>query len=114
MCTIDYDEADLYKKTERIAMKKHICYECCREIIKDEKYSYVFGVWGKDINTYRTCTHCLIGQNWLLQKCNGFLHGNLQEEIYEHASEYRRLDLYRFVIGMRKKWINMSLPKLKD
>jgi len=114
MCNLDYDRADLYEKINRKARKEHICCECGRIIKKGESYSYVFGVWGKNVSSYRTCSHCLIGQDWLWEQCGGFLHCNLEEEILEHAEDYRRFDLYRFVIGMRKQWNKINIPVLKD
>jgi hypothetical protein len=106
--------ADTYNQTWRIARKDHVCYECGRTISKKEKYQYTFGVWGGDVNTYKTCEHCVVGQKWLWETCGGYLHGGLDEEMREHAEDYRRFDLYRFVVGMRKQWKNMRVPILKD
>ncbi len=114
MCNIDYDMPDLYSQSYRIAKKRHVCYECARFIEPKEKYSYVFAIYGKENSSYKTCYHCFMGQEWLLKTCGGFLHGNLEEEIKEHAEDYKRMDLYRFVVGINKKWNKLNIPKLKD
>lgn len=33
------------------------------------------------------------------------MHGGLIDEIEEHAFEYRKIFLYRWLILMRKKWV---------
>jgi hypothetical protein len=104
MCSIDYDVASVYSETDRIARKEHICCECSRIIEKKEKYRHVFGVWVGKVSIFKTCSNCLKPQEWLKKECGGFLHGNLEDEIFEHASEYRKIFLYRWLIGIRKKW----------
>ncbi len=114
MCNLDYDAPDLYKKIVRKSLKSYFCYECSRVIEKNEKYSYVFAVYGKDKSVFRTCLHCLIGQEWLLNQCGGYMHGNLQEEIREHAEDYKRMDLYRFIISMGNQWKSKKIPTLNE
>lgn len=104
MCNIDYDEPDLYRKINVKARKDHICSECRRDIKKGENYSNVFGIWNGVNSTFKTCCYCLIAQEWLRIECNGFLHGALSEEIEEHATEYQKMFLYRWLIGIRKQW----------
>ena len=104
MCAIDYDEPTFYCEKTVISRKDHICCECFRLIRKKESYKNVFGVWEGKTSVFKTCSNCLIPQEWLRKECNGFLHGNLEDEILEHAEEYRKMFLYRWLIGIRRKW----------
>jgi hypothetical protein len=105
MCAIeDYDDPSIYCEEVRKAKKEHICSECRRAILKKENYRNVFGVWENKPTTFKTCSHCMIPQDWLRKECNGFLHGNLEDEILEHAEEYKKIFLYRWVVGIRRQW----------
>ncbi len=104
MCSFDYDAPKVYYETNRKAKKEHSCSECYRVISKGETYKYAFGVWDIKPSIFKTCSNCLVPQNWLMQECHGFLHGALEEEIEEHALEYGKMFLYRWLIGIRRKW----------
>lgn len=104
MCSLDYEIASVYCENYRKSRKQHVCSECGRTIEKSEKYKHVFGVWENKVSVFKTCLYCLEPQDWLRKECGGFLHGNLEDEILEHASEYRKMFLYRWLIGIRKKW----------
>lgn len=114
MCSTDYDPADIYNEKVVKARKNHICSECSRNITKDEKYKYHFGIWENKPSTFKTCRHCLIAQDWLREECGGFLHGQLRDEIYEHADGYRKMFLYRLVVGMDRKWKNLKSDNLME
>ncbi len=111
MCAVDYDVADVYYQKDRKSRKEHTCTECHRTIKKGEMYRYTFGVWERQVSTFRTCSNCLLPQEWLQKECGGFLHGGLEEEIEEHAVEYKKMFLYRWLIGIRRKWKNKSHEK---
>src|SRR5258706_1635858 len=106
MCTTNYDYAKIYRESRPVARKLYTCYECARAINPGEKYQYVFSIWDWDSKPtiFRTCPNCLVAQDWLLKECDGFMHGGLYEEILEHAQEYRKMFLYRWVVGIRRKW----------
>lgn len=104
MCSTDYDPADIYNETDPKARKSHICSECGRTINKGEKYRNHFGIWEGRAETFKTCSHCLVAQNWLREECGGFLHGGLEDEIYEHADDYRKMFIYRWKVGIQRKW----------
>lgn len=61
MC-YDYDDGercDFYD--ERVvarARKTHRCYECREPIAAGESYLRIFGVWGGDASTIKTCARC--------------------------------------------------------
>jgi hypothetical protein len=104
MCSTDYDSPSFYLSKFPVARKEHACSECSRTIKPKEVYKYTFGVWEKRVDVFKTCSHCLVVQNWLLVECNSYLHGDLYSEILEHAQEYKKMFLYRWAIGIRKKW----------
>lgn len=107
MCMIEgIDEAyviyNRHKATR--AAKEHRCTECRRVIAKGETYYCASGLYDGQWDTHHTCAHCYVACEWLTENCGGFLHGGVQEDIEEHVTEYRRPDLYRLAIGMRRKW----------
>ncbi len=104
MCAIDYETPLVYYEKDRQSRKEHNCSECQRTIKKKELYRYTFGVWDNQVSTFKTCNNCLIPQEWLRKECGGFLHGNLQDEILEHAHEYKKIFLYRWLIGIKTQW----------
>ncbi len=106
MCSIDYDPPSVHFTTVPTARREHKCDECGRKIAPGEKYRRAFGVWEGHANTFRTCAHCCVGQDWLLTNCNGFMHAALADEMQEHANEYRavRFTMNRVRIGMRRGW----------
>ena len=116
MCSYDYDHPSVYNCEEVTARKQHTCSECGRHIEPKERYQKVFGVWCNDPNTFKTCAHCLVGQKWLMAACGGFLHGDLEDEIYEHADsatvKQEAVYLFRILIGMRRKWTKLHSNKM--
>jgi hypothetical protein len=104
MCNTDYDHPDIYNEKLLIARKDHKCSECSRVILKGEQYKKVDGLWQKRWETYKTCAHCLVLQDWLIAQCGGFLHQGLKDEIGEHAYDYGSMVLARGLISMRRKW----------
>jgi ribosomal protein L37AE/L43A len=106
VCSIDYDRPSVYRTAELRARREHNCDECGRKIASGETYRRAFGVWDGHPGTFKTCAHCCVGQDWLLQNCNGFMHAALADEMAEHADEYRavRFTMNRIRLGMRRKW----------
>jgi hypothetical protein len=117
MCNTDHDSPDFYTETSNKAIRDHNCSECRRVILKGERYKRVTGKWNGVVDTFKTCAHCIVIQDWLLKQCGGYLHGGLKEEIYEHAMNYQKIFIYRYLIGIQRKWRRfkdkklMSLPK---
>ncbi len=106
MCTIDYDPPSMTSTIEPTARILHRCDECGRGICPGEKYRRTFGVWERVPQTFRTCAHCCVGQDWLLENCNGYMHAGLLGEMDEHADEYPavRFSMNRIRIGIRRGW----------
>lgn len=122
MCSIDYDPPSLYVRTTRKARKQHKCSECRRSIEPGETYQHVAGVWDGGMSTYKTCQHCVAGQNLLIDKCGGFLHEGIEEDLVEHLHPSIKWSTQaaRVVVGMRRKWKSfkgaglMTAPVLQE
>jgi len=106
MCSTDGDRADVWTETGRKARKDHRCTECGRTIVKSEIYWRAFTLFDGRCDTYKTCTHCRVGQAWLIDNCGIFLHHGLDEEMAEHAEDYPsiRFGFLRIRVGMHRKW----------
>ena len=58
-CSVNVDEhPDVYREKIQTARKIYKCCECGQIIAPGQKYHYVFGVWGRILDTYRTCLTC--------------------------------------------------------
>ena len=122
MCMID--GGDMYAvwscRDVKQAKKEHICEECGRTIAPRESYRMYGGCFrGEKWNQHPTCRHCLTACQWLVDTCSGFIHGGVGEDILEHAQEYRRMDLYRLWVMMRRGWKKKNgqlyaVPKVLD
>lgn len=110
MCMTDYDPPSLYISELRTARKQHKCGECYRPIMSGERYQHVRGVWNGEPETHKTCQHCLVGQNLLMDECGGFLHGGIDEDLAEHIHELLpwSMKAARLVVGMRREWLRFD------
>lgn len=90
MCYCDYDPADVYRKSNPIARKRHRCWECSGYIEPGEKYEYVFGVWEGHGEVIKTCHRCTALRDFVMEKspCKCWAHGVLIEEMIENAREH--------------------------
>lgn len=107
MCRIDGAEyAEVSLTLSRTARKPHECYECGRQIQIGERYLRCGLLSEKKWDTFKTCSHCEIAENWLTKNCGGFIFGDIRSDIEEHADEYPSLafGLARLAVGMRRKW----------
>lgn len=87
------------------ARKEHKCRECFRFIETGERYYREVYVFDGDFTTHRTCEHCKVVREWLVDECGGFLYGGIEEDAREHCwSRQYKMDLYRAVVGMSKYW----------
>jgi hypothetical protein len=50
------------------------------------------------------CAHCQVGADRLQKECGGYLLEYINDEVREHAQEYRSLPLWRLVAGAGRKW----------
>jgi hypothetical protein len=58
MCDADFDPPSVFRRDARTARKRHECSECTASIVAGKRYTYVFGVWDGNVNTYRYCAKC--------------------------------------------------------
>jgi hypothetical protein len=110
MCMIDGADEDWVSLGSRMrkARKEHRCYECHRQIVTGETYEAAKGVSDGDIQTFKTCAHCVWARTWIVEQCGGFLYGGVLEDLREHwdeSWELRSMDLGRRVILMRDQWV---------
>ena len=113
MCRIEYSDGPLAEIIQRKpvkARKDHVCHECHRVISKGEPYLYEFYYYDGRAFTHKTCEHCKVGREWLMNNCNGFIYGEVNDDIQEHAEEVSSfnkrmaIQLYRYSVGRRRKW----------
>lgn len=107
MCSIeDYDSPDFHAERDHRARVRHICTECSRTICPGEAYRKAFSVYEGKAHNYKTCSHCLVGQEWLLNNCGGFMHYGLSDEMQEHADAYydQKFGFLRIHAGIKRKW----------
>jgi hypothetical protein len=121
MCRIDACErVQIFQESRRKARKVHHCTECGRAIAIGESYRYEAGICEGYLDTHKTCDHCMVARQWLLDNCEGWVYSQVLEEIREHAEEYPKiaLGLYKIAIGGARKWKKkhsndlMPLPKM--
>jgi len=100
------DRADVSTRDDRKARKPHRCIECAREIAPGETYRQDKSLYEGTWDTYKTCSHCLVGQAWLADNCGGWVFGSVYEEMVEHSREYQQIGfgLLRVAVGMRRQW----------
>ena len=85
-CDCDCDQPAVYRPNIQRARKPHTCYECSGLIAPGDSYEYVFGVWGGNPGSFRTCSHCLELRAWVTEAadcrpCHGELVENAIEEL---------------------------------
>lgn len=120
MCMVDGadDRCNILRDENRKARKVHLCSECARKIQPGETYNLQVAQWEGTVDDYKTCQHCEVAKRWLTQECGGYLYQGVEEDISEHASEYRNIGLWRLVVGFRRNWGRfdgqglMALPKM--
>lgn len=83
-CIGTYDSESEYCEFFKVKMirakKEHICCECKKKILPGKLYEYVFGVWGSDPSSFKTCSTCAAIRH---DYCPNALFGELKETIKE-------------------------------
>lgn len=92
--------AELIDEKIVTARKTHKCGECCREIAKGEKYEKVTQIWEGKIETQKTCLDCVSIRNAFF--CNGWLWGNILEDLWDHLVDMRGEIASSCIIGLTK------------
>ena len=89
-CFCDYDMPSVYRCTVRTARTAKRCTECDRTIHKGEHFEDVWGIWDREVNTYRICCRCLSLRDFIKQnvKCFCSAFGDLHNDAIETARGY--------------------------
>lgn len=88
-CEIDsYDDGErveLYSSVNRMAMKRHKCFECRAIIYPGDKYQFVSYLYDGIFWKEKTCKDCLsaIAQFYSGGACSGILWDDISEHIRE-------------------------------
>lgn len=119
MCRIDDCERFEVSTTVQVkARKPHTCGECRRTISVGETYTKDTGLHEGYWSAFKTCGHCLIGRQWLVKNCGGFVYEQVADEVEEHAHEYPPIapGLLRVHRGMSRQWKRgdrlMNIPRM--
>lgn len=121
MCMIEGADgyAVVLKDKHCVARKNHKCSECRRIIQSGEKYHLESLVFEREFSAHKTCSHCSVMRQWLIENCSGFVYEGVREDIWEHAQEYDNMGMkfLRAAVGMRRRWTKkngqlMKVPEL--
>jgi hypothetical protein len=106
MCLIDDADPSTFSSDVVLrAKKEHVCSECRRVIHASETYTRSVVFFDGTARTYKRCSHCNLGAEWLEKHCGGWLYSEVKTELEEHYREgYREDGLQEILIGMRRKW----------
>lgn len=106
MCAVeDAEPWDFFITSTPRAAKIHRCTECAREIKIKEQHYLCKGLADGSWQVYRTCSHCMAAGEWMQEVCNGWLFGDLHEEMVEHWNEgYASVGFGRLIAGVKRRW----------
>lgn len=119
MCMVDMADgmSVVLHSSHRKANKEHRCGECRRAIAPGEKYLNEGLLWEGEKSTHKTCRHCEVVRDWLVGECGGFIYGEIEEDIREHAWEGYGIEVKMMAVGMERNWTRKDgkpwrLPRL--
>lgn len=89
-CECDYEPADVYSASIRVARKTHKCRECACEINPGDRYESVFMIFDGRPHVDKTCPRCLALREWVKAHvpCFCFGHGNAREDAMNTARNW--------------------------
>lgn len=119
MCMIeDADPADFLSERWQRSRAPYECVECRRTIAAGERYRYCVLKYEGQIETYRTCAHCVAAEEWLRVHCHGWLFGEIDEDLAGHLTGRWSTDgerevvrpsaPARLLVGMRRRWVRFD------
>lgn len=108
MCMIDVadESVTMLASHIRTAMKPHKCAECWRTIEPGERYTIERFVSDGRVDTHKTCRHCIVVRDWLCAECGGWVYGDVEEDLHEHAVDGYPMPVKRLAVAMRRDWRN--------
>ena len=107
MCMLDNGDGPvlMLSTADPVARKAHKCRECRRVIEPGEKYHVDRFMWESKLDTCKVCSHCMVAREWLSDECGGWLYGEVEEDIREHAhSGSYPMGVHRLAVGMAWGW----------
>jgi len=105
MCRAADIDISVYTETlVKKSRKDHVCGECGRTIERGESYLRAFSICDGDPFTNLFCTHCIIPMKWLIENCSTYIYTEVRSDIREHARDYKRTDLARMSVAMKRGW----------
>jgi hypothetical protein len=111
MCMVDGADEMVEVLSDRwhTARKEHACRECRRMIQPGERYNVHAFRFDGAFSSHRTCEHCTVARTWLSGECGGWVYGEVEEDMREHAtSGYYPLAVARLAVGMRRDWTTVK------
>lgn len=96
-----YERATVLQTGYRKAIKDHKCKECGRKITKGESYLYEAYIFDGDFGHHKTCNHCLVVRDHILDVQGEFGYGCLYEDIDNSMYDWK--DKF-YADGMRRGW----------
>jgi hypothetical protein len=88
------------------ARREHQCYECKRAILIGEPFEHHWCVYESGrASKFKVCSHCAVLCEWLAQNCEGWIWGEVVEDIEEHGRDYLRNDLVALGACARVGWV---------
>lgn len=105
MCMVEGcdDYATILSASSPVARKAHRCDECFRRINPGEKYLKEATLFEGILEVYKTCQHCQVVRQWLINECGGFLYRGCKEDLSDHACGYG-MKVARMYVAMKNKW----------
>lgn len=106
MCRIDNGDDSCQILSDKIykSRKEHKCSECSRVIFINESYSSVSTVFDGRFVAYKTCSHCIVVQDWLNKTCGGYEFRGVLADIQEHIYDGYTEECNPLADGMIKRW----------
>ena len=106
ICYCDAEAPEFYNAKDVVARKQHKCSECGEDIKAGETYEYLFGKWGGETTTYKTCSDCLNLRFALgTTPCYCLVHGSLLEDFSETINECWKFSYSMKGMIHRHKWV---------
>lgn len=114
MCRVEFgDYPEVFSHDTPRARRAWRCLECQRVIPVGERYHLFTGRWDGAWDKHRWCAHCYEAAQWLNEMCNGYVFGEVLDELLEHWHEdenYRSIPFARMIVNMRRGWHNGRDP----
>lgn len=79
----DYPQPVFISQVIRRTRRVRCCCECHGTITVGERYENASGKWDGSFDTFATCTHRLVARDWIKDRNEGYVFGELLEALRE-------------------------------